>query len=64
MKIKDNVDLKDLCNGGRWKENETKYFIEDELFGEFLEIDKNTRKITNYGFNGVLNDLYKYGYIE
>ena len=64
MKIKDNINLEELCDGGRWQENEKKYFMEDEIFGEYLEIDKSTRKIVNYGFNGVLNDLYKNGYIE
>ena len=64
MKIKDNINLEELCDGGRWQENEKKYFMEDEIFGELLEIDKTTKEITNYGFIGVLRDLYKNGYIE
>lgn len=63
MKIKDQVDLKDLCEN--YRENEHSYYLLDDMSGQCLWINKETRKVTtNDGYTGILLTLYKEGYLD
>lgn len=61
IKISDNVNLSILLKG--FKENDNSYDL-DSMFDEFMSINKNTREIKQYGYNGLLMDWYQQGLIE
>lgn len=61
IKVKDNVDLSILLKG--FKENDNSYDL-DSMFDEFISVDKTTREVKQYGYNGLLIDWYQQGLIE
>ena len=79
LKIKDNVDLKSLAKLGitdntmrfvslgnnkmQWQPYKTETTIQSGVF-DMLEIDKETRIITNNGDNDTLYDLIKADIVE
>lgn len=62
FKVKDGVNLKELCRG--WEETETEYVRKDELFDEEIAVNKESRRIFHYGFNGLLCGWVEAGYLE
>jgi len=41
---------------GRWKQNDTEYYIYDEIFDEIITVNKFTGKVEAYGFTGLISD--------
>jgi len=52
LKLKDDVDLKDLLK--RFAENENTYDLDDPIFDEFISVNKITKSISHYGYNGLI----------
>ena len=61
VKINNDVDLSVLLRG--FKENENSYDL-DSIFDEFISVNKNTREISQYGYNGLLTDWYQQGLLD
>ena len=59
--IIDSVNLSELCTN--WKDNGKSYEIEDVFFEEFININKETRAIVNYGYMGLLSEWNRSGII-
>lgn len=59
--IIDSIDLEKLCVG--WKDKERSYELEDLFFEEFVNINKETRAIINYGYMGLLSEWNRSGII-
>ena len=57
--FRNEQEMLNELRGGRFVENETSFDIYDEMFDEFITVDKNSRVITSYGFEGLI-----YQYIE
>lgn len=53
------IDINKFCGekGSRYEEHENYYEMNDSLFEEHLLIDKETREIRHYGFNGYIADM-------
>lgn len=59
--LSDKINMNEYCKNGRWIENEKSFYVEDDIFDEFLSINKNTREIYNVGFNGMLQEMISKG---
>ena len=55
--VKANVPIKSICSGARWQDRGESFYMEDPEFDEWIEINKTTRAITNYGFTRFVEDL-------
>lgn len=63
LRIVDNVDLKEVL-GARFVEKDKAFECIDEVFDEFVYVDKTTRIIFNSGFTGFLQGLADDGLLE
>lgn len=61
MKIKDNIDLKELLIG--FTEKEDSYEL-NSLFDEFIIVYKDTRNIFESGYSGLVYDWCVMGLLE
>jgi hypothetical protein len=63
FKFKDEVDLTEVLKNFTHTDNTYEMTHNDELFGEFIIVNKNTKEIFQHGYNGLLFDWLKQGYI-
>lgn len=56
MIINPSIDLKELCSW--WDDNGEEFKIIDSFGEEFVTINKETREVYNYGYNGMLSEWY------
>ena len=57
----DSINLEELCSN--WKDRGGYYELEDTYFDEFVNIRKDNRIISNYGYIGLLSEWDKRGII-
>jgi hypothetical protein len=62
--VKKDVDMDMEFSGGRWEKNEIGFFMNDEVFGESVFINRKTREVTHEGFNHMIYEMKKYGVME
>ena len=62
MRLKKGVDFMEIC--GRAEDKGDCYIVVDDLFDEFVSVDKASGEIRNCGFNGMLTDFVRMGFIE
>ena len=61
IKLKDDVDLNNVLEG--FKDNGD-YFEMNSQFDEFIRVDKLSREIIQYGYNGLVMHWYERGLLE
>lgn len=61
IKFRDNVDLSKQLSS--FKEIEKAYELVGP-FGEFCSVNKDTREISQYGYNGLMMNWYTLGLLE
>ena len=64
LKVKEGVNIDEICSGGRWVDAGTEYEINDKELEECISINKETRILRHRGFNALTLDLVHKGYIE
>jgi endo-1,4-beta-mannosidase len=61
IKVKEDINLRELCKG--FEDKGYCYSLEDS-FGAFIEVDKETRKIFQYNYRGLLVGWANKGYLD
>ncbi len=64
LKVKEGVNIDEICSGGRWIDTGTEYEIDDLEMEECISINKESRILIHSGFNALILDLVHKGYIE
>lgn len=64
IKLINDINLMDFFADSRFVDKGDTFEVCDDIFEEWVIVDKNTRLIQNNGFNNMLSQWYINGFIE